>query len=56
MSELQDKMFEKVKGLPAEQIVCRRCGEGTARNSFKGYVHKWGPTDHDFVAIKNVSP
>jgi hypothetical protein len=52
MSKLQDTMFEKVKDLQADQIVCRRCGEGTARNSFKGYVHKWGPRDHDFIAVK----
>jgi hypothetical protein len=31
---------------------CKVCGEETTHNtasSFFGHVHRWGPTDHDFM-------
>ena len=47
----QEKAAERVLHLPSDKIKCRYCGESTASTgSMKGYVHKYGPTTHTFIA------
>ena len=55
----QDAAYKRVDHLPAGEIKCRFCGESTASAVvLRGYVHKWGPTTHRFMAAKpiNVRP
>ena len=49
----QQVAFERWANLPPERIRCRFCGEQTASTApFMGYVHRWGPTSHTFMAAK----
>jgi len=54
-TEMQERAARRVAHLPAHQITCRYCGEETGHNgSMKGYVHKWGPIGHMFIAKQPV--
>lgn len=47
----QEIAAKRVLHLPSDQIKCRYCGESTASaGSMKGYVHKYVPTKHRFIA------
>ena len=47
----QEVAAQRVAHLPPDEIRCRYCGEATgSTGSMKGYVHKYGPTTHWFIA------
>jgi len=54
--DLQARQARRVQHLPADRIICAVCGEQTASTpSFKGYAHKYGPTQgHIFIAKEKV--